>query len=86
MGKVMGQEKHYIFYYYYCHHHHNHHYYEYVYKGCPRRNVPDFEKEFRMLKNTDITQNTYVQSYGYGNKGARKVWSSCGSTYCTWLT
>jgi len=22
---------------------------------------------------------------GYGDKGQRKVWSSCGSTYCTWL-
>jgi len=23
--------------------------------------------------------------YGYGDKGARKVWSPCGSTYCTWF-
>ena len=22
---------------------------------------------------------------GYGDNGQRKVWSSCGSTYCTWL-
>ena len=22
---------------------------------------------------------------GYGDKGARKVWSSCGFTYCTWF-
>ena len=22
---------------------------------------------------------------GYGNKGQGKVWSFCGSTYCTWL-
>jgi len=22
----------------------------------------------------------------YGDKGAWKVWSSCGSTYCTWFT
>ena len=22
---------------------------------------------------------------GYGDKGARKVWFSCGSTYCTWF-
>jgi len=22
---------------------------------------------------------------GYGDKGARKVWSSCGSTFCTWF-
>ena len=22
---------------------------------------------------------------GYGDKGTRKEWSSCGSTYCTWF-
>jgi len=32
------------------------------YTGCPRRNVPDFGRMFLMLKYTDITQNTYVQS------------------------
>jgi hypothetical protein len=30
---------------------------------CPRRNVPDFGRVFVMLKYTDITQNTYVQSW-----------------------
>ena len=34
-----------------------------VYTGCPRRNVPDFRRVFLMLKYTDITQNTYVQSW-----------------------
>jgi hypothetical protein len=34
----------------------------YIYSGCPRRNVPDFGRVFLMLKYTDITQNTYVQS------------------------
>ena len=33
-----------------------------IYTGCPRRNVPDFGRVFFMLKYTDITQNTYVQS------------------------
>jgi len=33
------------------------------YTGCPRRNVPDFGNVFLMLKYTDITQNTYVQSW-----------------------
>jgi len=33
-----------------------------IYTGCPRRNVPDFGREFLMLNYTDITQNTYVQS------------------------
>jgi len=32
------------------------------YTGCPRRNVPDFGRVFLMLKYTDITQNTYIQS------------------------
>jgi hypothetical protein len=31
--------------------------------GCPRRNVPDFGRVFLMLNYTDITQNTYVQSW-----------------------
>jgi len=34
----------------------------YIYIECPRRNVPDFVRVFLMLKYTDITQNTYVQS------------------------
>jgi hypothetical protein len=32
------------------------------YTECPKRNVPDFGRVFLMLKYTDITQNTYVQS------------------------
>ena len=34
-----------------------------LYTGCPRRNVPHFGRVFLMLKYTDITQNTYVQSW-----------------------
>ena len=34
----------------------------YTFSECPRRNVPDFGRVFLMLKYTDITQNTYVQS------------------------
>ena len=33
-----------------------------VHTGCPRRNVPYFGRMFLMLKYTDVTQNTYVQS------------------------
>jgi len=33
-----------------------------TYTECPRRNVPDFGRVFLMLKYTDISQNTYVQS------------------------
>ena len=35
----------------------------YIYTRCPRRNVSDFGRVFLMLKYTDITQNTYVQSW-----------------------
>jgi len=34
-----------------------------AYTGCPRRNVPDFGRVFLMLRYTDITQNTYIQSW-----------------------
>ena len=37
-------------------------YFSIIYTGCPRRNVPDFGRVFLMLKYTDITQNTSVQS------------------------
>ena len=30
--------------------------------GCLRRNVPDFGRVFLMLKYTDISQNTFIQS------------------------
>jgi len=33
------------------------------YRGCPRRNVQNFGGVFLMLNYTDITQNTYVQSW-----------------------
>ena len=37
--------------------------YIYIYTEFPRRNVPDFGRVFLMLKYTDITQNTSVQSW-----------------------
>jgi len=43
------------------------------YRGCPRRNVPDFGRVFLMLKYTDITQNTYVQSGTVTEIMAREV-------------
>ena len=36
--------------------------YIYVIYRCPRRNGPNFGRVFLMLKYTDITQNTYIQS------------------------
>jgi hypothetical protein len=40
---------------------HNFCYVRWIYR-CPRRNVPDFGRVFLMVKYTDITQNTYVES------------------------
>jgi len=34
-----------------------------IYTGCPRRNVQYFGRVFLMLNYTDITQNTYIQSW-----------------------
>jgi len=33
-----------------------------LYTGCTRRNGQNFGRVFLMLKYTDITQNTYIQS------------------------
>jgi len=46
-----------------------------VYTGCPRRNVPDFGRVFLMLNYTDITQNTYIQSWTVTELMAREVWN-----------
>jgi hypothetical protein len=55
-----------------------------IYTGCPRRNVPDFGRVFLMLKYTDITQNTYVQSWtGTEIMAREKCGLLWGSTHCT---
>ena len=36
--------------------------YIYIYTGCNRRKGQNFGRVFLMLKYTDITQNTYIQS------------------------
>jgi len=48
--------------------------YKYIYR-CPRRNVPDFGRVFLMLKYTDITQNTYVQSWTVTEIMPSEVWN-----------
>ena len=48
---------------------------EEYYTECPRRNVPDFGRLFLMLKYTDITQNTYIQSWTVTEIMAREVWN-----------
>ena len=44
------------------------------YTECPRRSVPDFRRVFLMLKYTDITQNTYSQSWTVTEIMAREKW------------
>jgi hypothetical protein len=44
------------------------------YIGCPRRNVPNFRRVSLMLKYTDITQNTYLQSWTVTEIIAREKW------------
>ena len=55
--------------------------YIYIYTGCPRRNVKYFGRVFLMLNYTDITQNTYIQSWTVTEIMAREVWDfdSCYS-------
>ena len=49
--------------------------YIYVYTGCHRRNVPHFGRLFLMLKYTDITKNTYVQSWTVTEIMATEFWN-----------
>jgi len=46
-----------------------------IYTGCPRRNGQNFGRVFLMLKYTDKTQNTYVQSWTVTEIKARE---KCG--------
>ena len=48
---------------------------EEIYTGCPRRNVRDSGRVFLMLNYTDITQNTYTQSWTVTEIMAREVWN-----------
>ena len=45
------------------------------YTECHRRNGPNFGRVFLMLKYTDITQNTYIQSWTVTEIMAREVWN-----------
>ena len=45
------------------------------YTGCPRRNVKYFGRVFLELNYTDITQNTYIQSWTVTEITAREVWN-----------
>ena len=52
-----------------------------AYTGCPRRNGQNFGRVFLMLNYTDITQNTYVQSWTVTEIMVREFWNfdSCYS-------
>ena len=45
------------------------------YTGYPRRNGQNFGRVFLMLKYTDVTQNTYIQSWTVTEIMAREVWN-----------
>ena len=47
----------------------------YIYTGCNRRKGPDFGRVFLMLNYTDITQNTYIQSWTFWEIMASEVWN-----------
>ena len=49
--------------------------YHTIYTGCHRRNEPNFGRVFLMLNYTDITQNTYVQSWTVSEIMASEVWN-----------
>ena len=51
------------------------HTYTHTYTGCHRRNGPNFGRVFLMLNYTDITQNTYIQSWTVTEIMAREVWN-----------
>jgi len=46
-----------------------------LYTGCLRRKGQNFGRVFLMLKYTDITQNTYIQSWTVTEIMAREVWN-----------
>ena len=52
-----------------------------TYTGCNRRNVRDFGREFLRSNYTDITQNTYIQSWTVTEIMAGEFWNfdSCYS-------
>ena len=45
------------------------------YTGCHRRKGPNFGRVFLMLNYTDITQNTYIQSWTVTEIMAREFWN-----------
>jgi len=46
-----------------------------IHTGCHRRNGPNFGRVFLMLNYTDITQNTYIQSWTVTEIMASEVWN-----------
>ena len=51
------------------------HTHTHIYTGCPKRKRQNFGRVFLMLKYTDITQNTYIQSWTVTEIMAREVWN-----------
>ena len=56
----------------------------YVYTECPRGECARPRENVPYIKvHRYNPKHLYPKLNGYGNNGERKVWSSCGSTYCT---
>jgi hypothetical protein len=53
------------------------------YTGCPRRNMQNFGSVPYVKIYRYNPKHIYPKLKSYGDNGQRKVWSSCGSTYCT---
>jgi len=51
----------------------------FVYSGCPRRKGPNFGRVFLRSNDTDITQNTYIQSSMLTEILVRE---ECGRLWC----
>jgi len=57
-----------------------------IYTGCPRRNGKKLRESVPYVKIYRYNpKHLCPKLNGYGDKGQRKVWSFCGSTYYTWF-
>ena len=70
--------------YIYTHTHTHTHTYICIHTGCPRGECARLQQNVPYIKvHRSNPKHLYPKLNGYGDNGERKVWSSCGSTYCT---
>jgi len=57
-----------------------------LYTGCPRKKCARLREGVPYVKVYRYnSKHLRPKLNGYGDKGQRKVWSSCSSTYSTWF-